>query len=607
MSAIARFITINGMLDALLEKYSGTERPVMKWKSEKKYRGISYVAFGEWVERIASGFASLGLHSGDRIALLSENRPEWIVTDMAMIRIGAVNVSIYPSLTPKQIEYILTDAGVTCVVLSNRMQLKKILAVRSSIPSLRHIVMFSEPGSEWPDVVSFDALASLGDTHREENPGYVTRESGTVTPDHLLTLIYTSGTTGNPKGVMLSHANLVTNIHSSRECIPISDEDVFLSFLPLCHSYERMAGYYLAMSCGVTIAFAESIDTVRENLLEVQPTIVTTVPRLFERIHAGIMKQEKSMPPFRREIFRWAMSVCAAAMQPTDPLKKEPGRPRRGLKYFIADRLVFSKIRARMGGRIRFFVSGGAALPKDLGIFFDSIGIMILEGYGLTESSPVICVNRPGNRKYGTVGMPIPGVEVKIGTDGEILARGPNIMRGYWNDDAATREVIDSEGWFHTGDIGQFDDEGYLAITDRKKHLIVNSGGKNIAPGPLESAFLRSPIISQILVIGDGRGFLSALIVPEFDQLAERISGSGLEVHSPSELVSAEPVRNIFRSEIDGLQKDFASFERVRKFSLLKNPFTLENGEMTPTMKIRRSVVEKKYRGIIDKMYEGLV
>ncbi len=602
MSQHARFETINGMLDGLLGKYSGSTRPVMMWKSENEYRGITYREFGEWVDRVAFGFASIGVRSGDRVALLSENRVEWIVADMAMIRLGAVNVSIYPSLTPKQIEYILTDAGASCVVISNRLQLKKILTIRSSLPSLRQIVMFSDPGPDEPSVMSFDTLAASGDARRREDPGYVAREAGSVTPDQLLTIIYTSGTTGNPRGVMLTHANLVSNIHAARDVIPIDENDVFLSFLPLCHSYERMAGYYLAMSCGVKIVFAEGIERVRENLPEVRPTVVTTVPRLFERMHAGLLKQEKSLPPLRRAIFRWAMSVRTAGMRTgTD------GAGGFGLRYAIADRLVYSKIRARMGGKIRFFVSGGAALPKDLGEFFGSIGILILEGYGMTESSPVICVNRPGQMKYGTVGKPIPGAEVKIAPDGEILARGPNIMRGYWNDPGATAEMIDSDGWLHTGDIGKFDDEGYLMITDRKKHLIVSSGGKNIAPGPLENAFMRSTLISQILIIGDGRGFLSALIVPEFDQLAERLAGAGTDLPPRSELVSAENVRNLFRAEIDGLQRDFAAFERVRKFSLLAKPFTLEDGEVTPTLKIRRSVVEKKYREIIEKMYEGLV
>ncbi|HLB01057.1 MAG TPA: long-chain fatty acid--CoA ligase [Bacteroidota bacterium] len=602
MSSVVKFRTINGMLDALLEKYSESPRPILMWKTEKKYRGISYREFGQWVERIAFGLASIGVRSGDRVALLSENRPEWVVADMAMVRLGAINVSIYPSLTPRQIAYILNDSGASCVVLSNRLQLKKILGIRADLPLLRHIVIFADPGPDANDVVGFDDLAGMGKDHQMKNPGHVARESSAVTPGSLLTLIYTSGTTGDPKGVMLTHGNLVSNILSSTECIPFVEDDILLSFLPLCHSYERMAGYYSAMSCGVTIAYAESVDTVRENLMEVRPTIVTTVPRLFERIHAGLAKQEKAMPPLKRAVYRWAMSVRASHAR-----RRGGAAPRstRGIRYAIADWLVFSKIRARMGGRIRFFVSGGAALPVELGEFFDGIGINILEGYGMTESSPVISVNRPQKRKYGTVGMPIPGVEVSIASDGEILARGPNVMRGYWNDETGTAEMIDAGGWLHTGDIGKFDDDGFLVITDRKKHLIVNSGGKNIAPGPLESAFLRSGLISQILVIGDGRGFLTALIVPEFDQLAERLSAGGMRVPPPEELVSLETVRGLYREELDRLQKDFASFERVRRFSLMPGPFTQEKGEITPTLKIRRSEVEKKYRSLIEKMYEG--
>ncbi|HLF13742.1 MAG TPA: long-chain fatty acid--CoA ligase [Bacteroidota bacterium] len=604
MSSVVRFETVNGMLDALLEKYSGDRRPIVMWKSEGKYAGIGYREFGEWVERVSAGLASIGVRSGDRVALISENRPEWVVADMALIRLGAVNVSLYPSLTPKQVEYILGDAGVACAIVSNRLQFNKIAKVRDALPGLKHVLSFADLGPGTGGVISFRDLALRGDEFARANPGYVRGESARVTPGHLLTLIYTSGTTGNPKGVMLTHRNLVSNVLASTQCIPFLEDDVLLSFLPLCHSYERMAGYYSAMSCGVTIAYAESIDTVRENLLEVKPTIVTTVPRLFERIYNGLMKQAGAMPPLRKFIFGWAMSVRAA-------VAAQPGPARLPillkLRRALADRLVFSKIRARMGGRIRFFVSGGAALSRELGEFFESIGIGILEGYGMTESSPVISVNRPEKRKYGTVGTTIPGVDVRIAEDGEILAKGPNVMLGYWNDPAATREAIDADGWLHTGDIGAFDPDGFLVITDRKKHLIVNSGGKNIAPGPLESAFLASGLISQILIIGDGRVYLSALIVPEFDNVRERLARSGGPVPADTEMASMESVRSMIQGEIDRLQKDFASFERIRRFTLMPGAFTLEEGEITPTMKIRRSLVEKKYSELIGRMYEGVI
>lgn len=590
------------MLDALVEKYSPVDRPILRWKAGGSYTGISYAEFGRWVDEIAAGLASLGVRSGDRVAIVSENRPEWVAADMAMVRLGAVNVSVYPSLTAKQIEFILNDAGVTLALVSNRLQYNKIAKIRGSVPCLRRVVSFTGLGPVGEDLLSFSTLRETGVEFARAAPGYVRGESRKVTPDHLLTLIYTSGTTGTPKGVMLTHRNLVSNVLATTECIPFLESDTLLSFLPLCHSYERMAGYYSAMSCGVTIAFAESVDTVRENILEVRPTVVTTVPRLLERIHSSVMKQAKAMPPARRLVFDWAIGVSDDLAR-----RRRPGPLPVGLRLrrAIADRLVFSKVRARMGGRIRFFASGGAALSRELGEFFQSIGVTVLEGYGMTESSPVISVNRQGAAKFGTVGMPIPGVEVKFAADGEILARGPNVMRGYWNDPAATAEAVDEAGWLHTGDIGAFDADGYLCITDRKKHIIVNSGGKNIAPGPIENAILSSGLIHQVLIIGDGRVYLSALVVPEFDHVRERLAASGIPAPPDPEMAVSTEVHRMIGAEIDRIQKDSASFERIRRFTLMPRPFTLEEGEITPTLKVKRSVVERKFAREVELMYEG--
>lgn len=600
MSSVVQFETINGMLSALLERYADATRPVLMWKSSGEYRSISYRDFGEWIERVAFGFVSIGIRPGDRVAVISENRPEWVIADMALLKIGGVNVSLYPSLTPKQIEFILNDSGACCVICSNALQLGKIRKVRESIPAVRTLVCFTCATGNDDDPLSFSDLANRGDELRRTDPDAVAMRSRDIRPDDLMTLIYTSGTTGNPKGVMLSHGNLVSNILSSTDCIPFIENDLLLSFLPLCHSYERMAGYYSALSCGVTIAYAESIDTVRENLLEVRPTIVTTVPRLFERIYGGLMKQSKSLPPLRKFIFRQSMSVRESYTR-----RRKAGRsgPLLRAAFSLADFLVFRKIRERLGGRIRFLVSGGAALSGELGEFFESIGVPILEGYGMTESSPVISVNRPDRKKFGTVGIPIPGVKVVIGEDGEILVKGPNVMMGYWNDPDGTREMVNADGWLHTGDIGMFDPEGYLVITDRKKHIIVSSGGKNIAPGPIENAFLRSTYINQVLVVGDGRLHLSALVVPDYDLLREYVSSSGGIPGSVDELVVHPEARTLIGNEIKQLQQDFATFERVRKFTLMPRPFSLEEGEVTPTLKIRRSVVEKKFKDVIDGMY----
>jgi long-chain acyl-CoA synthetase len=365
-----------------------------------------------------------------------------------------------------------------------------------------------------------------------------------------------------------------------------------------------MGGYYTALSCGATIAYAESIETVRDNLLEVHPTIVTTVPRLFERIYGRIMKQVDAMPVVRRKIFLWAVNVGKefVAAEKTGLVG-----PSLEMQHKLASKLVFSKLQAATGGKIRFFVSGGAALPQHLGEFFESIGIKIIEGYGLTETSPVLSANRLDDYRFGTVGKPIPGVELKIASDGEILAKGPNIMLGYYKNPEATREMIDEDGWLHTGDIGRFDAEGHLMITDRKKHLFVSSGGKNIAPQAIESHFLNSKFIDQFVLIGDGRRYCTALVVPEFDILKEFALGAGIAYNTDHELVTHERIRQLFQKEIDHFQKDLPNYERVRRFELLPVQLTVENGEITPTLKVKRKVVEQKFSGLIEKMYQDVV
>jgi long-chain acyl-CoA synthetase len=379
--------------------------------------------------------------------------------------------------------------------------------------------------------------------------------------------------------------------------------DVLLSFLPLSHTFERMAGYYTGFACGATVAYAESVETVRDNMMEVRPTIVTTVPRLFERIHSRVMKQVDAGSVLKQKIFYWALAVgreyAAASRRGAIPASLRRKRA-------IADRLVFSKLREKTGGRMRFFVSGGAALARELGEFFEAMGLTVIEGYGLTESSPVITANRLQNYRFGSVGQPIPGVEVRIEADGEILARGPNIMTGYWNQPEATAQAIDREGWLHTGDIGMFDADGFLHITDRKKHLIVSSGGKNIAPQPIENLFLTSKYIEQLMLIGDHRMYLTALIVPDFEVIKEYADARKLAYATPAYLTRREEIYQLIERDINVIQKDLANYERVRRFVLLDHQFTVEEGELTPTQKVRRSVVEKRYADVIESMYEGV-
>ncbi len=604
MPVAVEFSTVTEMFDRLTMKFADEQRPVLLHRVEGRYVPISYRDLRHKVELFALGLASLGIKRGDHVALISENRPEWVTCDMGMLYLGAVNVPIYPTLTAKQIEFIFNDANIKMAIVSNQMQLNKVQKIFHDVKSLKKVVIMAERQESSQDsVVRFSDVLGAGESFDKEHPDYLSQSLKQVRPEDLLTIIYTSGTTGNPKGVMLTHENLVTNIQSSAQVMPFGPDDVLLSFLPLCHSFERMAGYYTAMSCGASVAYAESIETVRENLLEVHPTVVTTVPRLFERIYGRIKRQVDSSPLPQRKIFYWAVDVGRRYM-------KARRRGSIGLALKVqrapADRLVYRKLHKRMGGKLKYFLSGGAPLARELGEFFEAVGIQIIEGYGLTESSPVISVNRLDHYRFGTVGFPIPGVEVKIAEDGEILARGSNIMKGYWNDKKATEEAIDKDGWLHTGDLGVFDAEGFLMITDRKKHLFVSSAGENIAPAPIENLFLQSKYIDQFVLIGDRRMFISALIVPDFDAIGEYADKNKIEYNDARDLTQNVEIHKLIESDIQLLQRDLANFERVRRFALLDRPLTIENGEITPTQKVRRNIVEERYRSLIDSMYQGM-
>ena len=604
MPVAVQFSTISELFENITKRYADSDRPLLMQKVEGVYTGISYSEYRRNVELFAMGLASLGVKQGDRISIVSENRPEWIVADMAMVSLGAINVPIYPTLTPKQIEFIYNDAGVKIAIVSNSFQLNKVVKITQDVPTLEKVIVMSDKGVALSDgVIAFRKVYQLGEEFEKTHRDYF-GSLAKPKPEDLLTLIYTSGTTGNPKGVMLTHRNLVSNIVASADVIPIGEADVLLSFLPLCHSFERMAGYYTAMACGATVAYAESVETVRDNLIEVRPTIVTTVPRLFERIYNRMMKQVDSAPPVRQKIFRWAGEVgrryALARKSGSIPAALQ-------LQHRVASKLVYSKLKERTGGRIKFFVSGGAALPRMLGEFFEAVGIQIIEGYGLTETSPVLSANQLNNYEFGTVGKPIPGVEIKIAEDGEILAKGPNIMIGYYNNTKATEEAISKDGWFHTGDIGMFNKAGHLVITDRKKHLFVSSGGKNIAPQPIENLFLSSSkYIDQFVLVGDGRMFLTALIVPEFEILKEFANRNGIMTSDEISLVRHDDVKEMYRKEIEKIQKDLPTYEKVRRFELLSQALTVEGGEITPTMKVKRKVVEEKFAPLIEKMYEDV-
>jgi long-chain acyl-CoA synthetase len=600
MSLAVTFATVPEMFLNLTDKYMHDTRPMLLRKVDGVYRPLLYSEVREQVACFYHGLTALGVGKGDRVGLLAENRPEWVVTDQAVLFHGAMDVPIFPSQTATQIEYILNDAGVSVMVVSNRFQLAKVQKIRKNVKTLKHVIMMSDADELPADVLRFHDVLESGRALHAADPNALREASIKIKPEDLCTIIYTSGTTGSPKGVMLTHNNFVSNVRSSAQVLPISDTDLLLSFLPLCHVFERMAGYYTAMSCGASTAYAESIETVAENMVEVHPTIVIAVPRLFERIYNRIARMVEKDSGLKKKIFYAAVATGRKYMQAQK--HKGAGVVLR-TQYALADKLVFSKLKARTGGRIIYFVSGGAALPRELGEFFEAVGLLIIEGYGLTESSPVIAANRIDNHRFGSVGLPIPGVEVKIAEDGEILSRGPHIMKGYYNNRKATEEAIDSEGWLHTGDIGTMDEHGMLYITDRKKHLFVSSGGKNIAPQPIESLFASCEYIDQFILIGDKRMFLTALIVPDFDALTEYADSHGIPYSDKTELAKNSEINNLIEKTIQATQKDLANFEKVRRFTLLDQPFSIENEQMTPSMKIRRKAVEERYGDLIDSMY----
>ena len=603
MAMIENFKTIPEMFEKVTKKY-GNNKAYLKRKEKGVYHDITYREAYDITENLALGLASLGVRRDDKVAIISENRPEWYYSDFAILSLGAIDVPIYPISTADTVEYILNNSESVGIIVSSKFQLNKVLKIKNKCKKLKFIISLNNDDSEGnKDVFTFNEVLSKGKIFKESNPSYFKDKIDLVMEDSLCTIIYTSGTTGEPKGVMLTHKNLLSNVIASASVVEVNDKDVFLSFLPLSHVFERMAGYYLATGCGATIAFAEGIEKISTNLGEIKPTVMAAVPRLFERIYSKIVRKIEKEPEKKQKIFSWAIEIGKEFAE----LKRNGESIPIGLsvKRKLADKLVFQKLRAATGGNLRFFISGGAALARELGVFFEAVGILVLEGYGLTESSPVITVNRPNDYKFGSVGKPIPGVEVKIAKDGEILAYGPNIMQGYFKKKKETQEVI-TDGWLHTGDIGVFDADGFLIITDRKKSLFKTSGGKYIAPTPIENMFLGSKYIDQFIIIGDKRMFVSALIVPDFEALKEYADANRISYEKPEDLIEMKQINEMIEKDFTKFQKNLANYERIRKFTLLSKPFTIEDGEMTPSLKLKRKVIEERYRDLIEGMYQEI-
>jgi len=570
-------------------------------KVKGQYTPISSRTVGERVRRLALGLQELGIQPGERVAIFSENRPEWAIADFACLTALLTDVPLYPNLPPDQAAYILNDSGAVAIFVSDAAQAAKIAEVRGKCTTLRHVITFAAEPHAGTDHTIAEVEARGAAVDDEERRARYRQYALAVKPDDLATLIYTSGTTGEPKGVMLTHDNLYSNVMLAAVQIPFAGKDVCLSFLPLSHIFERMAGHYLMFQVGCSIAYAESMDTVPIDMQTVRPTIVLSVPRLYEKMYARVLENALSGGAVKKRIFFWARAVAERWAD----VKLAGGTPRGllALQYRIAQRLVFSKLQQRTGGRLRYFVSGGAPLAPEINKFFYAAGLVILEGYGLTETSPVITVNTPSQFRIGTVGKPVYGVEVMIASDGEILTRGPHVMKGYYNKPEATREAIDGDGWFHTGDIGELRD-GFLAITDRKKDIIVTAGGKKIAPQPIENALKTNKYISQAVVIGDKRKFPVVLVVPNWEQLEKWARIKNLLWTERAQLLEMPIVHAKIEKEVAGKLVGLAKFETPKKVAVLEHDFSIDSGELTPTLKVKRRVIDKTYRDVIDRLYQ---
>ena len=587
-------------LSELFLEVAGRDQPeCLLWKPDDAYEAISASELARRVRKLHTVLLDLGIGPGDRVGLIADNGPHWPLIDFATLTTGAVLVPVYPTLTPEQAAFILDDCGARMVFVEDSETLAGLFEERDRMPSVERFVSIGAVGEGVPEV---ETLTDLLTAAAEPEPTDFERRARAVGADDLATLIYTSGTTGRPKGVMLTHGNIVSNVLAALEVIPFDGSFTALVFLPLSHSFERTVDYcYLRK--GVAIAYAQSIDTLAENLAEVRPHVFVSVPRVYEKILARVQDGVASSSALKRRLFAWSVSIGKRALP--DRLAGEAPRGLLGLQLRLADALVFGKIRARLGGRFEFAISGGAPLPPEVAEFFWGAGVRIFEGYGLSETSPVLTVNRPDSVRLGTVGPAIPVVELRIADDGEILARGPNIMRGYHGLPEETAAAIDDEGWFHTGDIGEFDEAWHLRITGRKKELIVNAYGKNIAPSPIENALKASPYIAHAVVIGDRRKFLSALLVPDFAALATWCGDNGIDVSDWETALDDEKVRNLFGFEVARVNEDLSRFQQVKAWELVPNDFSEAGGELTPTQKVKRRVVHEKYAGLIDGVYDA--
>jgi long-chain acyl-CoA synthetase len=575
------------------------KQDALNYREDGKWHNIPAASFVEQVKNVALGLAALGVRPGDRIALLSENRPEWSISDLAILSLGAINVPIYTTQALDQVDYILSDSGARAIFISNRRLYKHVKPVLDKRP-LEHLIFFEDDVAD--DVEHGIALTGLEQKGRELDqgrPGAFDAYLNAVRAEDLATIIYTSGTTGEPKGVMLTHNNFMSNVISIGKGLPIGPTDVALSVLPLSHIFER-DGFYVFCYCGVSVYYSASFDQVGENLREVAPTVMTAVPRLFEKVYHRIIKKGMSEKGYKRSIFMSSLAVGQRYGELKD--KRRFVSPQLAIKQKLASKLVFSKWRAGVGGRLRYFVSGGAPLSPALSYSYLAAGIPILQGYGATETC-IVSANRPGNNHVGSVGIPFDGIELKIAADGEILVRGPNVMRGYYGQPEATAEVL-KDGWFYSGDVGYIGKNGHLYITDRKKDLFKLSNGKYVAPQLIESLLKESEFVSQVVVVGTGRKQPVALIVPDWESLNHALAEAGENAPKDHVELSKFPAAvKMVQKDVTRLTGELADYERIRRVALLPHEFTIDGGELTPTLKVKRNVIDDRYGSLVDELY----
>jgi long-chain acyl-CoA synthetase len=574
------------------------QRPAQLRKQGGVWEAISWQALSDRVRHIAKGLLTLDLQTGDRVALLSDSRAEWVQCDLGILAAAGITVPIYPSSTDEQTAYILGNSEAIMAFVDTSAQLDKILRMRAQLPALQHLILMLGSSSE-AQVLSLDGLIAHG-AEAHDQDAVLEERLRHLTPEHEATYVYTSGTTGPPKGVVQTHGNHLFMLQSASQVVDIHEGDVDLLFLPLAHSFARMEEF-LGLYLGLTTAFAESIDALAQNMQEVRPMLVFSVPRVYEKIYARVMAAGTSGSPLKQAIFRWCVGVgkqVSALRQ-----RQQPVPTWLALQYRLAQKLVFGKLHHTVGGRLRYFVSGGAPLAQEIAEFFHAAGMLILEGYGLTETCPALTVNRHDNYKFGSVGLALPGVELSIASDGEILARGPNIAKGYYKRPEETAEVFLDGGWFATGDIGELDAQGFLRITDRKKDLIVTAGGKNIAPQNIENLFKTDRYISQAMVYGDRQKYLTAVITLDPEETAQYAREQGIQYAKFEELATHPQIAKLIEEHVVQLNQRLASYETIKKFIIAPTDFTQENGELTPTLKVKRKVVTQKYQAQLAQLY----